>query len=972
MRLDPSRFDGWFRALNGMGPDQGPFPWQRRLFHEWLCPPGPRPARWPGLIKLPTASGKTALIDLAVLALAAGSPCARRRVAFVVDRRLVVDEAAHRAGLIAERLRRSLDSPSGPLCEVARSLLSLGGEEPLVVAVLRGGIPGDDGWARSPAQPAVVLSTVDQVGSRLLFRAYGGHGPRSWPIHAGLLGRDTLIIIDEAHCAAPFCQTAQAIAGRWQDFAELPVGESLSLVRMSATPGEEPDFELDGEDRRDCSLSLRLAARKATELSLVETSHAGHRRALVQKLLAGAHDRLGSMTAGVLGIVVNRVADARAIFGRLELPDGRKLLLTGRVRGWERDSLLRDWLPRLRAGSRQEADAPLAVVATQCIEVGANMDFDFMLTEIASLDALRQRFGRLDRLGDRQRRAGLPGGAEPAPGMIVAAASQVEIQGDGVAANPDPVYGHSLCRTWTWLKGQARGEPPCVDFGIDAIEPALPEGEELLKLCRDVESAYPLLPVHLDLLAQTSPPPAPGPEIAAFLHGTTRASPEVTVVWRCDLPEDRTDLWPDRVAVQPPAAGEGCPVPVWEFRRWMAAAGLRSGEDGGDVEGAGRDGETGASRRQVLRWRGIGEAETVSAGGVAPGDTVVVPSSYGGCDAFGWNPDSKEPVRDIGDAASWAAGRRPVLRLDALRQLLASVDGAAEAGAAVRDLEEWAGGDEEAPDAEKALRRLASAPGLPDWLRELAGALARDRLRRPVDAVGALAVVGRRGRGEDLGTAGDGSSMGVEVALADHSAGVRDWAARLAAAAGLSERLVSDIALAGWLHDVGKADPRFQAWLRGGDQVAVALADAPLAKSGQNPRHRAAIRRGRELARYPRQARHEAQSLALVAGQDRLRRQAFDWDLVQHLLVSHHGFGRPFVPVAFDPEPVEVTLDHGPLRLTHPSDHGLHGIDSGVPDRFWRLVRRYGWWGLAWLEAILRLADHRRSEEEERREVNHA
>lgn len=969
MRLDPSRFDDWFRALNNMRADQGPFPWQRRLFREWLCPERFEDARWPQLIRLPTASGKTAVIDLAVLALAAGSPCARRRIAFVVDRRVVVDEAAVRARAIAERLRQAIDSPGDPLHNVGRSLISLGADQPLVVATLRGGIPGDDNWARSPAQPAVVLSTVDQVGSRLLFRAYGGHGPRSWPIHAGLLGRDTVIIVDEAHCATPFCETVRAIADRWQHFAERPVGEKLSLVRMSATPGEGPDFELDDADRSHEVLKLRLRAAKKAELVLVEANRNDYRRPLTEKFIERAHSLLQSMTAGIVGIVLNRVADARAVFEQLRIPDDCKVLLTGRVRGWERDQLLQRWLPRLRAGSREEADAPLAVVATQCIEVGANLDFDYLVTEIAALDALRQRFGRADRLGDRTKRLDRLGDHAATVGVIVAAERQVAMEDADNATSPDPVYGHALSRTWAWLNQHARGQPPCVDFGIDALGPVLPEDKALKRLCQDVNTPYVLLPAYLDMLSQTSPPPEPEPEIAAYLHGTTQCSPEVTVVWRCDLAPDNLNAWPDRVAVQRPATGEGCPVPISEFRRWLANNAKPVVDDSGDVEVAPIEEGGVAPQSPVLRWRGPADAKVLTAAEIVPGDAVVVPSTYGGCDDFGWTPSSSEPVRDIGDAVAHATGRRPVLRLEALKKLLSSIGGGEPAHGALDELTRWAEGDNEAPAASEALARLASVAELPDWLRRLAASLANDPRCRPVDAGGAYAIVGRRSSGEDLSTAEDGSSTGARVGLANHCVRVRGYAKRFAKAVDLPKELVSDIALAGLLHDVGKADPRFQVWLHGGDELAAALAEDPLAKSGQNPRNRAATRRARELAGYPDSARHEVQSLALVAPEKGIRNRANDWDLVQHLIVSHHGFGRPFVPVVADPDPVLVALDYGPLHLSQTSDHSLYRIESGIADSYWRLVRRYGWWGLAWLEAILRLADHRRSEDEEAREV---
>jgi CRISPR-associated endonuclease/helicase Cas3 len=90
-----------------------------------------------------------------------------------------------------------------------------------------------------------------------------------------------------------------------------------------------------------------------------------------------------------------------------------------------------------------------------------------------------------------------------------------------------------------------------------------------------------------------------------------------------------------------------------------------------------------------------------------------------------------------------------------------------------------------------------------------------------------------------------------------------------------------------------------------------------------------------------------------------------DFDLVLHLVSAHHGWSRPLAPVAIDTDPIDVQFESDGVLLGARSNHGLERLDSGVSERFFRLVRRYGWFGLAWLEAILRLADHRRSESEQ-------
>jgi CRISPR-associated endonuclease/helicase Cas3 len=69
--------------------------------------------------------------------------------------------------------------------------------------------------------------------------------------------------------------------------------------------------------------------------------------------------------------------------------------------------------------------------------------------------------------------------------------------------------------------------------------------------------------------------------------------------------------------------------------------------------------------------------------------------------------------------------------------------------------------------------------------------------------------------------------------------------------------------------------------------------------------------------------------------------------LLRHLIGSHHGRGRPWLPAAPDPNLyASIDGDEWPLQ-------------------FARLQAQHGLWGLAFLEALVRLADWQQSAQEQ-------
>lgn len=1026
--LSYSDFTAFFQALWGYGP----FPWQERLMarlvtgedisHDYKYQPGV----WPDVLDLPTGSGKTAVLDVAVfhLALQALDGQARHapvRIIFVVDRRLIVDDAFRRARQIQASLNWSLleDSEAKKFCaehadlaqavqrvrvtpimkQVARRLARLAGEggSPLLVRRLRGGAPLEDDWARTPVQPTILCSTVDQVGSRLLFRGYGVSNSMK-PIHAGLLGSDCLILLDEAHIAEPFRQTLKSI-----ERLREPDKSPFRVALLTATPSAAAErlFSLSPQDHSHPVLSRRITISKPARLIEIlgkqgvdtEVRRVDAVCEATKSVISNLRDE--GVPHPAVAVVVNRVARARTIFDRLtkDIADAEAILLVGPARSIDRDQIT-SRLDSIRTGNpdvSRTLGREFIVVATQTIEAGVDLDFDGLVTEAASLDALRQRFGRLNRAG-----------RSIAPKAILLAHKD-----DLSTKAADPVYGDRIARTWEALVRlkESRADD-LVDFGINAMDSAF-RNVDLSKLVAVSKPAPVLMPSYAHLWSHTSPIPNADPEIALFLHGTARSPAGVQIVWRADIRERDLRLgsqYRDRLIellkLLPPRVSEAVEVPIWIVRAWLNR--VQTSDFSDAVEGEPQLDEREQSRRLAFRWAGPNDdkTEVIPSAAIRPGDMIVVPAIYGGCDEWGWTAKMDSPVFDKAEAALWpyrtkrfAVRVTPELIIqrwkesegkqedgipadrstfhldviyDALKTKLAETASSRtlEVLDAISEME--LPGHVHLPKQLRDELKLLKAPK--GWLaHEFPYGFDEEERPRGIVFVAPRGLKGPESE-ESIGTPATeseemGSASDMPIPLIAHCKDVRHFAEAFAARAGLGPKQTADLLLAAFLHDAGKADPRYQSYFMGGDPYGPEI-EHVLAKSGQRRLPRGAWAR----AGLPSDWRHEGLSVRLTINHPNFS-HAYDPELVLWLIGTHHGFGRPLFPHADDKDDesrsgllkaygVQCDLEPG----SGPQSLGFEFNGRDWPQLFEYLKQRYGTWGLARLESFIRLADHRASE----------
>ena len=870
------KFEDFFFAVHGMHP----FPWQCAAANRLL-------GSNDFVVTVPTGLGKTALIDAALFAAAYPTdenPVPARRIFFIVDRRIVVDDAYGRTQGIVEKLRKGKEV----LADMNRRL----GE--IQVVRLRGGMYQSDDWILYPDKVTVVLSTVDQIGSRLLQRGYGV-SPKRWPMHAGFVGNGSLYILDEAHISQPFLATIEST---------IAAGANVRTVAMSATlPTSQVDrIELTDADKANPIVAKRLNASKKAELLTEPAIEASFVKACIRSA-----ERLVKPTRKKIAIVVNRVATARAIFKMLKDSGHRTALLTGRIRPVDRDRVLDEFLPEIKAGrDRTSDDRVLFVVATQTIEIGADLDFDGLVSEAASLSSLRQRFGRLDRLGEL--------------GSTLA----MIILRDTLSS--DPVYGGTLQEAWNYLHSVASANR--IDFGLLAMF----ETFSISPPPTDrVDPAPTLLQAHLDLLAQTGVY-APKIDVSPWLHGRDSKAPETTVVWRLDLQEDETTEWASCAQLMPPSLREGLPMPFTHICTWLAGQHVKGSKNIlSDLEGEipASVGTEARQTRPVLRWRGSDDCEVIESSDIRPGDTIIVPTTYGGCDYWGWSPDSTETVEDRAEFCAFE--QDAPLHRRAVRLVPDRFDGKADDTdilGAVMDLkslqldaaESLEDINDAIVDAREHLQQVVAA-STDHMLQELGPSLVFDE--HPQGYVVRALIYDDREHLLDTGT---------EVTLETHLKNVVGMTELLAKDNEMIAALITSAAI----HDLGKSEMRMQILLHGNEVLA--STGQTLAKSGMKTRQQRNA--AYKASGLPRGYRHEFGTLDMSDETD---------PLIKHLVATHHGHGRPWIRVCAD----ETAPGASYAKLAS------HWLDS-----FAAQLMRHGLWQLAELELILRVADARASIEE--------
>lgn len=610
-------------ATNGFSP----YRWQLQVAVDGL----------PDVLSVPTGLGKT-------------------EVALAWAWRLLVDKQAEPLHLVVCLPMRSLVTQTVQrLTAYFGSLKAKKPEIDVAVHQLMGGAIGDE-WAGHPDKPWVLVGTQDQLLSRALNRGYS-MSRFEWPVHFGMLNNDCRWLIDEVQLMGPGLWTTSQLD--WMRRRRFKSLKPCPTTWMSATVGTS---FLSTTDRVRDNLDKQSVEQEAFEARLTTALHDDQSlmwwreakrplawwqpEAAAQPLAAGGRKRGTAKSAaepvatpdaiaasvqakhavGTLSLVIcNTVDMARAVFGALSKID-HKVLLTSRFRRKDRarhEQRLSDFDAQRKAGTLPKDDPGLICVSTQVIEAGVDISAHRLFTELAPWPSMLQRLGRLNRKGDDQ-------GAQAWVWETPKEGGSKKVERIGPYETTDIERAKKLVDAFAPLsRSKAFSE------AIAGLNES--KQKEVTEALQPKPSPMPrALDVH-GLFSTERDVHGGFTDVSAFVRGTD-PDLDVTVFWRDwsgDSPPRGEDL--DGPLLEP--AREGCPVSFVRVQKLIES-----------------------SKAKAWLWDDEAEQwERVNHWDIRPGMLVMLKREVGGYDEIeGWTGDKSNVLAEVP-----RAGRGATLRDDA-------------------------------------------------------------------------------------------------------------------------------------------------------------------------------------------------------------------------------------------------------------------------------------------------------------------
>ena len=917
-------FGDFFAALNG---GHAPFSWQEEVL-DHICEHGV----WPERINAPTGSGKSSVVDIHLfanaLAAVGAAPRVPRRLCVTVGRRALVDSQADRAReKILDPMGKALANESDEsdiLRRVAEALQSFQtrndkeGNAPFEVGHIRGELSNRTLPVTDISACAIIAATPDMYGSRALFRGYGST-KAARPRETALLAMDTVMVLDEAHMNRQLLHTTQRIAELQKREVNLGV-PTLQVVETTATPSTEDSdsttlgVDIEALDKpNDKELHKRVYSHKELVLRPIDKwdGKPGNRPVVdaavgaIKEFLAHREAGEGSKEVHTIGCIVNHVRTAIAIKEALVKnkvleKEGEVQLLVGRMRPYDLKNLQKK---HDKLFTTKGDKSVKVVVATQTLEVGIDIDFADLVTELAPASSLAQRFGRVNRLGHRT----------DSKVVVIEPAS-----GDSVKKDAPPYKAVDLSNAYAWLEALNGAENPSVNPAAMVKNPPVQSSPERLLYQR---------PEWPDLLefSRTDENPYDEPDLDLWLHDSLDAETAMGgVIVRDNLPSNTS------AAMEILKTSYFAPSDLETF-----PANLKILQEILDYQD-----EHGVKPRKFLYrqgeislWQDADHGDE-SNQSLAPGDVLILDTG-------------SVPFTNQGIAVT--------------QRELPSKKDELEAVPFPNDIKLYV--YEKCVDCEKDFGEYLGLS--PEEVAELLDTQSTDGKKKMIvselttEAEDGQEVIAWYADVTDDEESVEGSDIAQELVLAgpvlldDHQNDVAERTRQLAENLGLAPEFSEALELAAKYHDEGKRDLRFQQMLGADPEAEV------LAKSGR--RSVAEAYRARSRSALPRGWRHEQLSALMVAASP--EKVGAHRDLVLRIIGCSHGHGRfsfahdagfllkeGYLPEGTDYE----ALKEQATRL----------FNVGYWDNLMEQTSRtYGPYATAYLEAVERAADAQISRE---------